>query len=120
ALREQLVLEQLGARIFGGLQSDVNFPRARADIHAEWLSETAAAAPADLSFAGLPLAPRRIAASIRVSTELLAQGDVIEPFLRMELTRALAAEIQRAAVAGTGAVHEPLGIINTPGIAMVI
>jgi HK97 family phage major capsid protein len=120
AFRDALVLEKLGARVFGGLTGNVNFPRSKPGLTAEWLSETATAAGSDEKLAQMDLAPKRVTAFIDVSDLLLIQGEAIEPFLRAELLAALAVEIQQKAINGSGANSQPLGLLNTPGIATVV
>jgi HK97 family phage major capsid protein len=120
ALRDQLVLEKMGARVFGGLRSDIDFPRGKAGLAAEWLSENAEAAEQSFTFGKLALTARRVTAWIDVSWQLLMQGASIERFLRLELMGALAHEIQRAVIAGSGSSGQPLGILNTPGLGSVV
>src|SRR5690242_3199882 len=55
ALRGNLVLEQLGARVFGGLVGNFNLPRAKTGISASWLSENAAGTPGSELFATLSM-----------------------------------------------------------------
>lgn len=120
ALRDNLVLEALGARVFGGLKGDCNFPGAGAQIAATWKSENAAADESSPEFLALNLAPKRITAYLDVSQQLLDQNPVVaESFLRAELMAALAVEVQRAAIAGTGADNQPTGILSTAGIGSV-
>lgn len=118
AFRDAFVLEKLGARVIAGLTDDVTFPRGSATINAEWVSETAGGNKSSVTFDGLDLTPRRVTASIRVSRQLLLQP-AMEPYLRGELTAALATEVQRVAVAGTGASNQPQGIVYAPGIGLV-
>lgn len=120
AIRDRLVLELLGARIYGGLRENAVFPQANAEITAEWLSETAENTETGFTFGGLSLGPKRIAAHIEVSDQLLRQTAAAELFIRAELGAALATELQRALIVGTGLSNEPVGILNTPGIGSVV
>jgi len=120
ALRAGLVLEGLGARVFGGLRENTGLPRAKPGLAAAWLSETAAGSQVDLIFSSLELTPKRVSAFLTVSLRLLAQQPNAELFLRAELMGALGAEIQRVAIGGTGAGNEPLGIVNTIDVAAVV
>ena len=114
--RDALVLEGLGARVFGGLTANVNFPRSKPGLAASWLSENAAATGASEMFQSLQLSPHRVTAYLDVSLELLAEQEAAEKYLREELIRALAVEIQRQVIGGSGAQNVPLGIINVAGI----
>lgn len=120
ALRRRLVIEKLGARVYGGLRSYVRFPSADSEIVAEWKSENADAPDGSFTFRSLLLQPKRVCAYLDVSWQLLTQQHAIENYLRTELFGALAEECQRVAIAGSGANHEPLGILNTPGIGDVV
>jgi len=119
-LRSALVLEKLGARVFGGLKDKVSFALPNTRIAAEWKSETADAPDGSFTFRGLNLEPHRVSAYIDVSWQLLRQGPAIENYLRMELTGALADAIQTVAIAGTGATNQPAGILNTLNIGSVV
>ncbi len=120
ALRDNMVLERMGARVFGGLRADVNLPRALAGLETEWLSENAVATGTTITTGNLELSPKRVTAWIDVSWQLMAQGPTVEPFIRAELMGALAAEIQRKIIAGTGTGGQPTGILNTSGIGSVV
>lgn len=120
ALRAGLVLEAMGARVFGGLRANVKFPSMPVAITAAWASENGTAGDVTQTFANLSLVPLRVTGHFDVSVMLLDQApETIEPYLRSELMAAVGAEIQRVAIAGTGASNEPLGIINTVGIGSV-
>lgn len=119
ALRAGLVLEGLGASVFGGLKSNCDFPSMPTAISCAWASENAAAADAGEAFSQLALTPLRVTAYLNVSSQLLKQQGAIEPYLRRELMSALGAACQQVAIAGTGADGQPVGIINTVGIGSV-
>ena len=119
-LRERLVLEALGARVFGGLRENVRFGLPNTLISADWKSENADAPDGSYTFRGIDLSPKRVTAYLDVSWQLLIQGPASENHIRTELMAALAEEIQRKAIAGSGANNQPLGIINTPGIGSVV
>lgn len=120
ALRDNLVVEKLGARVLGGLRDNINLPRASVSMTAEWLSENATANDTADTFATLNLKPKRVTASMPVSDQLLAQGENFEAFIRADLMAALAVEIQRVVIGGTGSSNQPLGILNTSGIGSVV
>jgi HK97 family phage major capsid protein len=120
SLRAGLVLESLGARIFGGLREDTGLPRAKPGLAASWLSENAVGSQVDETFSSLELTPKRVTAFLTVSLRLLNQQQNAEAFLRSELMGALGSEIQRVAIAGTGASNQPTGIINTVGVGSVV
>ena len=118
ALRDQLVLEQLGARVYGGLVGKAAFPGGTPTLSAQWLSENASGTDAGELFSSLSLEPHRITASVIVSDQLVMQGKAVEAHLRSELMAALAVEIQRTVIAG--ATNGPLGLLNASGLASVV
>lgn len=119
ALRAAIVLEEMGAQVFGGCTANLALPTMPATIAAAWKSENAAAGDITDLFATLGLAPLRVTGYLTVSRQLLMQTPDIEAFLRRELMGAIGVEIQRAAIAGAGTGGAPLGILNTVGIASV-
>lgn len=120
SLLPQSIFAGLGAQIFTGLRANLNLPRNKTVVAPVWLAENAATTQATDLFALDSLTPKRVTAWLDVSVQLLKQGPRVEQFLRNEMTRALAAEIQRVAIAGTGASNQPTGILNAPGIGSVV
>ena len=121
ALRGNLVLERLGARVYAGLTQNINLPTENASTQtvAGWLSENAANTTASDLFQQLNLKPLRVNAWIDVSVQLLDQVDLFNDFVTRMLTQALAIEIQRAAINGSGASNQPTGILNVAGTVPV-
>lgn len=120
ALRGNLVLEKLGARIWGGVDTNISLPRVKTVISAAWLTENAVAPGGQDLFATLALTPYRVTAFLDVSDELLKMVPLAEPFLRQELMAALGIGIEVAVVNGSGASGQPLGILGTVGIGSVV
>lgn len=119
ALSNALVLERLGCRVLGGLQSDTAIPYGKARMLAEWLSETEQNNPANEQIGCLLLSPSRVSATILASSQLIRQSPAAEPFLRSELMGALAEAIQDVAIDGNGFDKQPIGILNTSGIGVL-
>lgn len=121
SLRSSLVLDRLGASVLIGLKSDLSLPYGLAELTGSWASETAAAPVRSESFNRLFLSPKRLTATLRVTKQLVAQGAAAEPVLRREILDALAAEIERVAIAGRtgGTMSEPVGILSVSGVHVV-
>ena len=119
AFRDKLVLAQLGATVLMGLRENLQLPKEQPGISASWKAETAAADSASTTFAELALSPLRCTAYLDVSAQLLLQGPLMEPFLRLALAAALAEAVQAVLINGSGGSNEPLGILRTPGIGSV-
>jgi len=119
ALRPFLVLGNLGARMMGGLQGNIDFPKGSAAA-AGWKTEVAAADEYAMTFSVVPLKPNRLPAWAAYSKQLLLQSAPdVENFIRTELLRAIAQAVEAAAIAGTGT-NQPTGIIATTGIGSVV
>jgi HK97 family phage major capsid protein len=116
-LRNQVKVVSLGARMLTGLQGNVSIPKQVGGATAQWLAEGAASTPSQQTFGQLLLSPHRLACEVAYTHQLLIQSSIdIEAFVREDITRVMAIEIDRAAIAGDGAGAEPLGILNTTGI----
>lgn len=111
-LRNQSHVMALGGRMIGGLKSDIAIPRQLTGATAYWLSETGAVTGSKATFGQLAIKPRRLAAYVPYTKQLLAQSGMgIESFVREDILAAFGTELDRAAINGGGGV-EPLGILN--------
>lgn len=119
-LRNLQVLPGLGARVLSGLVGNVVIPRQTGGATAYWLSENGTVSDTNQTFGQVTLAPHRLAAATDISGQLLAQNSIdVEAFVRQDLMTVLAIEKDRAALYGTGASGEPLGLVNQSGIGGV-
>lgn len=119
-LRNQAVVAQLGATVLSGLTSNVSFPRQTAAASAAWLSETATRSGTNATFGQLILSPKRIAVKSGYSLQLLRQSSLaVEQFVRNDQTAVLGIAMDLAAIQGTGADGQPLGIVNASGIGTI-
>jgi HK97 family phage major capsid protein len=116
-LRNQTVCGKLGATILNNLPpGNVRLPRATGTAGATWQLETASTPTTIPTFDNdVLLAPSRIEAQVLVTRQLLRQSAPdLEKFLIAEISAAIAVEVDRAALNGSGVVPEPLGILNLP------
>jgi HK97 family phage major capsid protein len=118
ALQARSVTEALGATVLDGLVgSPVEIARLASGMTAEWVDENEEKPEDDLSFEKLTLTPHEVAAFGRVSNRLVMMSNPsIMTLLGNDLTRAIAGAFDIAALRGTGAGAQPVGITNTPGI----
>lgn len=94
-------------------------PRVDSGTGLAWLAEFQPSPSHAIVLKTARLAPRRLAGTCAVSTELLTQtGGAAEAFVRAELLGAVAAALDRAALVGAGGV-EPLGLAGTPGVQSI-
>ena len=119
-LRNKMIIKRLGATVLGGLVGNIAIPRVTGGGTAYWLPETGEVTKSDQTFGQLGLTPHRLAADTAYSKELVMQSSIdVEAFVRNDLMTVLAIEKDRAAINGSGANGEPLGILNTTGINTV-
>jgi HK97 family phage major capsid protein len=121
ALRNQLVVRSMGAMMLSGLEGNVDIPRQSGVSGSGWITEGATITQFESTFDKLTLTPKTVASLSRFTRNMLLQTSLdIKSFIRMDLTKGLALQIDRAAILGQGILGEPLGIANYPGVNAVI
>lgn len=119
-LRNNMVMNTLGATNLAGLVGDVAIPKQTGGATAYWLTETADVTASSQTFGQLLLTPHRLAAATAYTKQLLAQSTLdVEGFVRNDLMTVLALAKDLAAIGGTGAAGEPIGILNTTGVGSI-
>lgn len=113
----RLFLEEAGASVLTGLVGKVALPKF-SDYEYKWLEEREAVTLKAEEIGGPVLAPKRAAAGVAISTQLLAQTSVaVENIIYNKLREAAARALNKAALNGSG-VKDPLGILNMTGIQL--
>lgn len=119
-LRSMTVLDKLGATYLSGLTGNISIPRVTQGTSVGWFSENQPIPETDIAFDSVPLQVKHVGAITEYSRNMLLNSTPsIDELLRTDLMRALAVEIDRAALAGSGDGIQPRGIINTPGATKV-
>ena len=119
-LTPKLFLEELGATMFTGLQSNFKIPVGATQSSASWNSETGAADETTPILSELTASPNRLAAYTKFSRQALIQPVVaIENMVREQLLGAEARAVQYAAINGSGTGNTPEGILNNAGVNTV-
>lgn len=119
-LRNRMVVRALGATVLGGLVGNLAIPSGTAGATGYWVAEGTAVTESTPQFGQVALTPKTLGGMTDVTRKLLLQGSLdVEAWLRGELARTLALEIDRAAIAGSGTGAEPEGILNASGIGDV-
>lgn len=118
ALRSRSVVMQAGARILDGLVGDVKIPKGTATT-VGWVTEGSALAENEATYSALTMSQKVVGAMTDYSRELINQTSMsVEAMIRSDLAASIAAEIDRAALEGSGAAGQPTGILNA-GITKV-
>jgi HK97 family phage major capsid protein len=115
-LRYKSVCGRLGATMINDLTGGVwKLPRAIGTGGASWQAETGTISNAEASFDSITLSPSRIAANSVVSKQLVAQAQPdIEQFIIDDLSQAIATEVDRVVLNGSGVAPVPQGILALP------
>ena len=115
-LRDSILVQRLGVRTLSGLVGNVSIPKAGAGLTAGWVAEGSALNESDMDFESVTLTPRHVGGITEMSRQLIQQSaPAIEGLVRDDLSFAVAAAIDAAIIAGTGANGQPLGILGRTG-----
>lgn len=115
-LRAASVVFRAGA-VAAPLESDHNtIAKVASDPVPAWRVENAAITESEPTFAQVQLVPRSLAVIVRVSRELLEDSVNIGTALPEVIASAMAAELDRVALLGTGVAPQPLGVLNFTGL----
>ncbi|MFT4002880.1 MAG: phage major capsid protein [Rhizobium sp.] len=118
--RPALKVESLGATVASGLTGFFDLPKVLASGTAKWGAENGNATRSAATFEKVSMSPKTVMAEYGVSRRLMLQSSTaIEDLLRRDLGFLLAQALDLAAIAGSGTAPEPLGILNTTGVAQV-
>ena len=116
-LTPKLFLEELGATMMTGLQSNFKIPVGDTQSSATWNSETGTADETTPIIKELTASPNRLAAYTKFSRQALIQPVVaIEKMVRDQLLGAEARAVQYAAINGSGTGNTPEGILNNSDV----
>jgi len=119
-LRNRSVVYAMGARRLSGLQGNVTVPKQTAGATAYWVAEGAAITESQQTFAQMALVPKSVGGLTDVTRKLLLQASPdAEGIVMFDLASIVALAVDKAALHGSGAGAEPLGIAGTAGVGAV-
>lgn len=119
-LRTKCRVMQLGATVLSGLVGNVDIPRRTAAGAAQWINEGQSLTPSTGSFDTVQLRPKTVGSLGVLSRNLLMQGTPdAELLIRSDMIAQIAIAIDAAAISGTGASAQPLGLLNMAGVGSV-
>ena len=117
-LRARSVAMSLGARTLSGLRGNVEFGRQTGKVTISWQAgDGTSVSAADQALGQLSMTPKTAIALTDVSEQLLTQSDAAEGLIANDLASAIAIDGVDAAVINGAGGAQPLGILNTPGVA---
>ena len=119
-LRAATVLAGLGATYLTGLTGNISIPRVSQGTSTGWFGENQPIPDTDMAFDAVPLQVKHVGAITEYSRNMMLNSTAdVDALLRTDLMRALAVEIDRAALVGVGDGVTPRGVLNMPGVAKV-
>lgn len=119
-LRNQMVINDAGARTLTGLQGPIAFPRQKTAGTASWGAEAASVASSYLTLDQLTMAPSELKSWTSYSRRLLVQSTPdVDNIVRADLAMIHAIAIDYAAMYGTGS-SQPTGVVSVSGIGSVV
>ena len=121
ALTSETIVSRLGATTLTGLTGDVVIPRETGSPNVGWVNEDEALPTGGATFDSVSLTPHHVGVITELSRQLLMQSSPqVEQLVRSMMSRNIALEIDRAAIAGSGTGAEPQGVLNDANVPSVV
>jgi len=114
--RSEMVLTQAGARIVPLTTDQTVIAKVLSSPSPAFRAENGVVTESDPTFGAVTLAPKSIAVMVKASIELMQDSVNLEQELPLILARALAVEIDRVGLVGSGTGNEPKGIVHYAGL----
>jgi HK97 family phage major capsid protein len=116
ALRAASVVQRAGAQTVPLTSDNQSIAKVASDPAPAFRNEAAAVAESDPTFSSVTFTPRSLMVLVKVSRELLDDSLNIGSALPNMITAAMAAEMDRVALEGTGVAPQPTGLRLQSGI----
>lgn len=119
ALHKRALVLRLGARLITGLRGSVGFPRQDTAGTAHWASDNPGAdyAQSNLTLSQVQMRPKLLVSVTTFSRQLLVQSTPsVDEIVAEDMAQSSAVALDLAAVHGSGAGNEPLGLYNNPDV----
>lgn len=109
--RNRSYVVQAGAGTVPMTSSSLDIAKLLSDPTIGWYAENGTIAETDVTFGRASFTAKKMACVIRISNELLEDAANVQTVVENAMSAAIALELDRAALLGTGA-GQPLGIVN--------
>jgi HK97 family phage major capsid protein len=120
SLRAALVINRLGAMTLNDLTGNVEIPKRKGSVTADWFAENAAITFSDQQFTKVSMAPKHVGCITELSRNMLLQTSPdIDQLTRADFAAVLAEAMDRAAIKGGGS-DEPNGILEESGLDQTV
>lgn len=114
-MRAQSTVIRAGATTVPLTSDTSHIAKVATDPVPAWRNEAASVAESDPTFTRVTFAPKSLAVLVKVSRELLEDSLNIERVLPQIMTAAMAVELDRVTLFGSGSDPEPKGVVNFTG-----
>ena len=116
-LRANMVFSKVGVTELNGLNGKVSIPGSDAGSTAYWVAENGAVTESDQTFIARSLDGKTCGAMTDVARNLMLQSSIdVEAFVRNDIAKSLALEIENKGLVGNGTGNAPIGVYNTTGV----
>ena len=116
-LRNRMAIMQAGTTVLSGLTGNISIPRQTAASTAYWVGEGSAPTESQQAFDQVNMSPKTLGGFTDFSRKTLLQASIdVDQFVRNDLAKVLALELDRAGIYGTGSSNQPTGLTQTTGI----
>ena len=116
-LRNRMAIMQAGTTVLSGLTGNISIPRQTSASTAYWVGEGSAPTESQQAFDQVNMTPKTLGGFVDFSRRTLLQASIdVEQFVRSDLAKVLALELDRAGIYGTGSSNQPTGLTQTTGI----
>lgn len=119
AMRAKTVVVQAGAGTILLNTDKTVIARVESDPQAGWRLELGAVATSDPTFGAVTFQSRSLACLVKISRELLDDSVNIDQMLLQAFAGAMAVEVDRVCLFGSGVAPEPRGVFNTANVSVV-
>ncbi|WP_052360051.1 phage major capsid protein [Solidesulfovibrio alcoholivorans] len=117
--RNQAVVFRAGASTVPMTANTLKMCKVTGDMSASWREENAAITASEMSFDSLSFTAKALAAICSISIELLEDAGNVNGLIENSIAQALALELDRAALFGSGVAPEPLGLNGVVGVQSI-
>ena len=112
-----MAIMEAGVTMLTGLEGNISIPKQDGTTSAYWVGEGSAPTEGQQSFTQISMTPKTIGAFTDFTRKTLLQSSIdIEAFVRDDIAKKIALELDRTAIYGTGSSNQPLGLKDTSGI----
>ena len=103
--------------VIGGLTGvPAKIPEFKGGLTAYWVGEAGKVEKSTTKTGARLMTPKKLAAAFSMTLEMMENATAFDPFIRREITRRIAMELDRAVAYGTGGDHQILGLALQDGI----